>query len=112
MDAIQLIRDHEKHVLADSAELNRIHAIRKLAKQHADDEAVQLASLHSLRRVFTHLLDSGVFARLFSQEDRTAHSWLVKQYALFKSQLLEWIQTNQDKLVAPSIRTLIEVLSA
>ena len=111
MDVIQQIRDHEKQVLADSAaELNRVLAIRRLAKQHGEDVAVQLACLHSLRRVFVHVLDARTFAQLFAQEDRTAHGWLRKQYDLLKSWLLHWVQTNHDQLVAPSIRTLLEVL--
>lgn len=109
MDIVQLVRDHEKQVLADPSALNRILSIRKLAKQHSEDATIQLASQHSLRRVFIHLLDSGAFARLYSQDDKSAHSWLMKQYALVKSYLLDWIRSNNEQLVASSMRTLLEV---
>ena len=109
MDIVQTIREHEKSVLSSVENINEILSIAKLIKTHPSSTAIQLAGLHSCRRLFLHLLENHTFLRSHeSEETRTIYLWLRKQYEAFKSTLFKWIVENKENLIAPSIRTLLE----
>lgn len=85
--------------------------------QYLQDEnqgsIVQIAVVHSLRRIFVHLLEDGQLTdvkKVDSSKVREFRLWLREQFSCYKEHLLQWINSSTDvDKIAVSIRTLVEV---
>jgi hypothetical protein len=108
MEIIQAVREQEKLIFDDVSNINNILFIRNVIKKNIDDDTIVLATLHSLRRIFIHLLDTAVYSSCKLNKNTSVFTWLNKQYKLFKNSLYELIFQNRKHIVAPSLRTLIE----
>lgn len=108
MEEVRRIRELESAVLGDSSQLRNVQEMLRALR--STDPVVALAALHSLRRVFLHLLEADVFACLASAQSRKPHQWLSRHLEAFKAQLLEWVRLGSAQLVAPSVRSLVELV--
>jgi len=121
---IKEIRDMEKQVANDIKSTNLLLDIKAKLNSSSAARDVRMASLHALRRLFVQFLETSRL-RLAEQSasdssssasNREAHEklreyklWLLRQYASYKDDLCSLILSGDDALIAPAIRTLMEV---
>ena len=114
MEKVLKVRELEKLVVTDPKNANSLIAIRKELESEDSPKDVRMAALHSLRRVFVHYLDSGLFG-VTSKEDKNKgkkldefKKWLVQQLNAYQIILRGYIAANDTTFQGPSIRTLLE----
>jgi U3 small nucleolar RNA-associated protein 19 len=110
---IKKIRDLEHEVITDVKKANNLISIKTYLKE---DEAIdiRMASLNSLRRIFTHFLETGRLESVIKEDGddkdkiREYKLWLTKQFYSFQETMCEFILSGNDDIQTPSIRTMIE----
>lgn len=112
------IREKEKQVATDVKSTNLLLDIKTQLNNSNAARDIRLAALHALRRLFVQFLEAGRLT--IATESSTSNNsqdklreykqWLHRQYESFKDDLCALILSGDDALIAPSIRTLIEVI--
>ena len=121
-EIVAKIRELESKIAANPKQSNDI----LLLKQHLNSTVldVKLASLHALRRLFVTFLDSGRLTISQSQHGKSTDNkssgkdghlrdyklWLQQQLQGFQQNLCEFVQAGDESVMAPAIRTLIELV--
>eukprot|EP00605_Chrysophyceae_sp_TOSAG23-4_P002958 GSChrysophyteH1.ASY1.ANO1.3257.1 assembled CDS len=107
------IRALEKEISTNPKSANKILALKE--KLVGGRNEVRLASLHSLRRIFVSFMDTGKLT-IVKQNDPDATSlnefkqWLQLQLQSYQECLCESIKTGDTVMMAPAIRTMVELV--
>lgn len=105
------IRDLESSVKADRKKSNNILTIRDILANTELSPAIRLVAMHSLRRIFISILESGI---LLHKKDATSENlveyikWVTSQIVSFLDTLNAIMITEVGELQAATMRTIVE----
>ena len=109
MEEIKVIRDLENDIITNIKATNSLLIIRKKLNNDSNSNDVRLAALSSMRRIFIKFIEEG---RLVSNNENNKvneySKWLRQQYQQYLDSINILINTNDDTLQAPAIRTMLE----
>ena len=115
---IARIRELESLILDDRKHTNSLLEVKTLFLEK-NAASVQMAAMHTLRRIFIQLLEDGVMAddasakkkrKTGSSETGTQQfvAWLQAQFAGYMDGLCSWMRSGNGEKQAPAIRTVME----
>ena len=115
------IRELERTIAMDPKQVNAILLIKQYLVDSDIRSEVRLASLHSLRRLFMHFLESGILSgdeetKGSNDEEKDKKDkalkdykmWVQQQYVHFKGCVNAIISSGDATMLVPAIRTVLE----
>jgi hypothetical protein len=107
------VRSMELSVIGDIRNLNELPKIKEYLKAEKEPEAIRLAALHALRRIFIFYLEQHKLSKKSAEDTSVTQlrEWLTQQLVSFQQLLCSSLIVGgaSIELQVASIRTMIEV---
>ena len=117
-ELLSKIRELERTIASDPKQVNAILLIKQYLVDSEIRSEVRLASLHSLRRLFMHFLESGILSgdeesgkKDGDKKDKALRdykTWVQQQYVHFKGCVNALVSSGEPSMLVPAIRTILE----
>ena len=112
--SVARIREMEMSVRNDKKKANFILDIRKILSDENLLQTIRLAAMHSLRRIFVHIMETGILLSSMSSSSLAVDSlaeyvkWITQQLQSYLDLLTGIISREGSEIQAAAIRTSME----